>query len=311
MTNQHEILFFDRQDFRAFLFLLCYNNINGLIYFMQKEVRSMNVEETAQTIQTKIRELDGRWKTALRMVETELICPNPYHERPQIEEESFQSLLSAIKEEGVTSPLTVRAIGTLKKPLFQLISEEERLRACIYAGIKTVPCVIIDADADELPYLEEISLPRNYFEEIDLIYEIYSKNKVSDAEIAKYFGISVDTFHRRLSLHEFETTERKIILKANISAEHAIRLYHLDPRTKCEVYRAMANGVHGRSAEDLIWGLSESKVQTRIYIKNAGLFYNSIDKAVATMNRSGISVKCAREEKKTFTRLTITVPKRS
>ena len=76
-----------------------------------------------------------------------------------------------------------------------------------------------------------------------------------------------------------------------------MRLYRLDPRTKCEVYRAMMNGVHGRSAEDLIFNLSESKFQTRIHIKSIGLFYNSIDKAVATMNRSGISNASEKKEK--------------
>ena len=270
----------------------------------------MNLEESAEAIQSRIRELDGRWKTALRMVDTALICPNPYHPI-ETNPQTLLHLIQELKAEGLTSPLTVRAIGTLQKPLFQLISDEERLRACIFARIKSVPCVIIDADADEIPYLEEISLPRNYFEEIDLIFEIFSKNKVTETELAKYFGISLETFQKRLSLHDIPIAERKIILKAGISSEHAIRLHHLDPRTKEEVYRAMTNGVHGRSAEDLIFNLSESKFQTRIYIKHAGLFYNSIDKAVATMNRSGISVKCAREERKTFTRLVITVPKRS
>ncbi len=261
--------------------------------------------------QTKIAALDGRWHTALKMVETALICPNPYHELEDISNTRLDTLVDGIQAHGVTSPLTVRAIGTPTAPLFQLISEEERLRACILANLESVPCVIIDADHSELPYLEQISLPRNYFEECDLVYELVSKNTVSESEMAKYFGISIDTLQQRLCLHEFDKTERKLILRAKISAEHAIRLWSLDPRTKCEVYRAMVNGVHGRSAEDLIYYLSESKVQTRIYIKNSGLFYNSIDKAIATMNRSGISVKCAREERKTFTRLTITVPKRA
>ena len=223
----------------------------------------MNVEENAEIIQQRIREMDGQLKTALRMVETTLICPNPYHTPKAIEPQDFKNLVQSLKANGLNSPLTVRAIGTLHKPLFQLLSDEEKLRACIYAGIHTVPCVIIDADADELPYLEEIFLPRNFFEESDLLFEICSKNKVSDTEIAKYFGISIEEFYTRLSLHDFNQSDRKIILSANISAEHAIRLQKLDPRTRQEVYRAMLNGVHGRSAEDLIFSLSESKYQTR------------------------------------------------
>lgn len=284
---------------------------NGGNVSHSKGVQPMNVEENAEIIQKRIRELDGHLKTALRMVETALICPNPYHTPQAILPQDFTELVQSLKTDGLTSPLTVRSIGTMHKPLFQLISEEEKLRACIYAKITPVPCVIIDTEADELPYLEEIFLPRNFFEESDLLFEIFSKNKVPDAEIARYFGISMEDLYNRLSLHDFNQSDRKIILSANISPEHAIRLQKLDPRTKKEVYNAMLNGVHGRSAEDLIHSLSESKYQTRIYIKHAGLFYNSIDKAVATMNRSGIAVKCVREEKKTFTRLTITVPKRS
>ncbi len=268
----------------------------------------MNTEET---IEKKIQDFNGHFKTAFRMVELALICPNPYHEPKAIASDVLNALVNDIQTDGLSSPLTVRAIGTLAHPLFQLLSDEKQLRACIYAKIPSVPCIIVDATPEQIPYLEQICIPRNFFEEADMLYEISSKNHVPESEMAKYFGISIQDFQKRLTLHEFDATERKIILKAAISSEHTMRLYRLDPRTKCEVYRAMMNGVHGRSAEDLIFNLSESKFQTRIHIKSIGLFYNSIDKAVATMNRSGISVKCIREERKTSTRLIITVPKHS
>ncbi len=293
------------------LFSFYFAIMRVLIYFQKKEICAMNFEENAETVQKKISELDGRFKTALRMIETDLICPNPYHEPKTLTPDDFGALVDDIKTDGLTSPLTVRAIGSLTQPLFQLISDEKQLRACIYAKISPVPCIIVDALPEQLPYLEQISIPRNFFEEADMLYEIFSKNRVSEGEMAKYFGISAEDFRKRLTLHEFDSTERKIVLKAGISLEHVMRLYRLDPRTKCEVYRAMMNGVHGRSAEDLIFNLSESKFQTRIYIKSTGLFYNSIDKAVATMNRSGIPVKCVREDKKTITKLIITVPKHS
>lgn len=270
----------------------------------------MSFENSADAVQNKMKALDGKWKTALRMVDIRLICPNPYLPLEKAPE-NLADIVHSLRNEGLTSPLTVRAIGTLQKPLFQLISGEERLRACLYAELQSVPCIIIDADADHISYLDEISLPRNFFEEIDMIYEIFSNNRVSLSDFAKYFDISPTEFEKRLSLREFSKEDRKIILDAGISLEHTIRLHRLDHRTKNEVLRAMENGVHGRSAEDLIFNLSESGFQTRIYIKHAGLFFNSVDKAVATMNRSGVPVKCTREEKKTFTRLVITVPKRS
>jgi hypothetical protein len=276
----------------------------------KKEIFAVNTEEKME-IQKKVQDFNGHFKTAFRMIDLELICPNPYHEPKIIASDVLDALVNDLKTDGLSSPLTVRAIGSLAYPLFQLLSDEKQLRACIYAKIPSVPCIIVDTTPEQIPYLEQICIPRNFFEEADMLYEISSKNHVPESEMAKYFGISIQDFQKRLSLHEFDTTERKIILKASISSGHAMRLHRLDPRTKCEVYRAMMNGVHGRSAEDLIFNLSESKFQTRIHIKSMGLFYNSIDKAVATMNRSGIPVKCIREERKNSTRLIITVPKHS
>ena len=171
----------------------------------------MNTEET---IEKKIQDFNGHFKTAFRMVELALICPNPYHEPKAISPDVLNALINDIQTDGLSSPLTVRAIGTLAHTLFQLLSDEKQLRACIYAKIPSVPCIIVDATPEQIPYLEQICIPRNFFEEADMLYEISSKNHVPESEMAKYFGISIQDFQKRLTLHEFDATERKIILKA-------------------------------------------------------------------------------------------------
>lgn len=48
----------------------------------------------------------------------------------------------------------------------------------------------------------------------------------------------------------------------------------------------------------------------KIVIKDVRLFYNTIDKAVAIMQKSGIPVTCRREEDSNTTELFISVPKK-
>lgn len=270
----------------------------------------MDTSETGAEIRERISELArGKWRTAVRMVDTALICPNPFHAPKQFDENEIRVLAETIRKDGMKNPITIRAIGTAHHPMFQLIAGEKRLFACIYGKISPIPCVIIDTNPDKLAETGEIPLPRNYFEEADIIHEIMSKSGIFSERMAKSLGITEEALKNKLSLLSFDATERKLLLKAKITAESACQLQTLSPENKCELYRAMANGICGRDAEELIAAASGDHHHTKVVIKDVRLFYNTIDKAVAIMNKSGIAVKCEREERKTHTKLVITVPK--
>ena len=146
----------------------------------------MEVTETSAEIKERIGELArGKWKTAVRMVDTALICPNPFHAPEKFDEADIQNLADEIRKNGMKNPLTIRAVGTAHHPMFQLIAGEKRLRACIYGDISPIPCVIVDANPDRLAQTGEIPLPRNYFEEAEMIYELLSKSGVSTERMAK------------------------------------------------------------------------------------------------------------------------------
>ena len=269
----------------------------------------MNTENTdGGEIRARIGELArGKWNTAVRMVDTELICPNPFYAPEKNSDEEIRALAHSIESVGMQNPLTIRLIGTADEPLFQLVTGEKRLRACIYGGITPVPCVILGADPDKLTDTGDIPLPRNAFEEAEMIAEILAKSGVSMERMAKSLGITEEALGNKLCLLNFDRTERKLILKAKLSPESAAVLDKLLPQTKCEIYRAIANGVVGLNAEELITDAAAYQ-HTKVAIKDVRLFYNTVGKAVSIMNKSGISVKCDREERKTFTRLVITVP---
>ncbi len=248
---------------------------------------------------------------AFRMIKTSEICPNPYRGILNIDQMKLNSLVDRLRADGVTSPLHVRRIGDENIPHFELISDETVYRACLIAEIPQVPCLVINAEREFPSMLEEMSFPKNYFEALEHLNLLLSQKMLDEGELLRYFSISSEEWERYASLLQFDQTERKLILGAKLRPEIALLLLELEPRAKCEIYRALISGISERSAEELIKNYSETRVRTKICVKNLGFFYNTIEKAIITMNRSGISVKCAREERKTLTRFTITIPKRS
>ena len=96
----------------------------------------MDTSETGAEIRERISELArGKWRTAVRMVDTALICPNPFHAPKQFDENEIRVLAETIRKDGMKNPITIRAIGTAHHPMFQLIAGEKRLFACIYGKI--------------------------------------------------------------------------------------------------------------------------------------------------------------------------------
>ena len=70
------------------------------------------------------------------------ISPNPDQPRKYFDPEAMDALTASIERYGVLSPITVREAGDGK---YELISGERRYRAAYKAGLKVIPCIIIDA----------------------------------------------------------------------------------------------------------------------------------------------------------------------
>ena len=82
------------------------------------------------------------------------IEPNPTQARKKFSEESLEELATSIKHYGVLQPIIVENKGKF----YQIIAGERRWRAAKKAGLKTIPCLIRDEDAQTT---KEISLIEN------------------------------------------------------------------------------------------------------------------------------------------------------
>lgn len=69
------------------------------------------------------------------------IRPNPVQPRRYFSPAELTSLAKSISQDGIIQPLTVRRV----KGTFELVSGERRLRAAKLAGLRSVPCILINA----------------------------------------------------------------------------------------------------------------------------------------------------------------------
>ena len=73
------------------------------------------------------------------------IAPNPDQPRRHFPPEELRSLAESIRSHGILQPLTVQK----GRYSYVLVAGERRLRAAGLAGLKTVPCVIVDVSAED------------------------------------------------------------------------------------------------------------------------------------------------------------------
>ena len=82
---------------------------------------------------------------SLFLLPVDSIRPNPDQPRRTFRREELQELTLSIAQVGLIQPLTVRqASGG-----YELISGERRLRACQLLGLREVPCIVEQADAEK------------------------------------------------------------------------------------------------------------------------------------------------------------------
>ena len=82
------------------------------------------------------------------------IDTNPDQPRKTFDEEKLKELSVSLKQHGIVQPLIVKKRGDR----YVIVAGERRYRAARLAGMKNVPCIVSDADEEQL---QEVSLIEN------------------------------------------------------------------------------------------------------------------------------------------------------
>lgn len=231
------------------------------------------------------------------------ISINKCQPRRVFDKEKIRYLSKSIQQNGIIHPLTVRRVSPFE---YELISGERRLRAAVLAGMSYVPCSVIHCSQRQsavYSLIENVQREElTYFEQAEAIKMLLNEFSFSEERLAQQIGSRQSAIRDKLRVLNFTQEERKIIEKKSLSERHAQILLMIDDENirKKVLYKVVENGLNVEQTEDVVQGLISPKSQRKsvckqtIVIKDIRLFYNTITKAVTTMQKSGID---ATEEK--------------
>jgi ParB family chromosome partitioning protein len=229
----------------------------------------------------------------------ELIVPNRYQPRMEMDPDRLVELADSIREHGIIEPLLVTKINDSK---YELIAGERRWRAAQLAGQKDVPVVIKESTPQEMLELAVIeNLQRedlNAFEEAMAFEQLTKEFNMTHDEIAKRVGLSRPTIANKIRLLTLPDEIKKGLIDDKISEGHARALLGLNSKdAMIATYKMiLRDHLSVRAVEELVRRLNRGvpkKVQNNSRIVD--------DKTLAIekdlKNRFGKSVTFMRSKK--------------
>ena len=281
-------------------------------------------------------------RIAAVMIDVRDIAPNPMQPRRRFSEDGLNELAESIKRFGVIQPVAVRRVEPLphphaKKPKYELIAGERRWRAAKLAGKQTIPCVVIEADADDSAAMALVeNLQRcdlSFFEEAAAMKNLLVLTGMTQTELAHMLSITQPALCNKLRLLRINDNERRLIEENSLSERHARALVRIeserdrraallkitDEGLSAQQAEKLALEVSKRGTKALLPGTAEStcgtarlakhakKQSIKGTIKDIRILYNTIERAVALLNAAGMSAEWEKREDDSAISVTINV----
>lgn len=172
-------------------------------------------------------------------VDIDLLSPNSFQPRVQMDNTRLDALAQSIKSNGVIQPIIVRKVGDR----FHIIAGERRWRAAQMAGLRRVPIVVRDVAPGQDRSLLELALIENVQRE--------NLNPIDE-------GLA----YKRLT-SEFGLTQDEVataVGKDRATVANTLRLLKLPPEVQSEVAAGRLAMGHARA----LLGLASEADQRRI-----------------------------------------------
>ncbi len=170
--------------------------------------------------------------TGVREILLDRIEANSRQPRRQFDPGKLQELADSIATHGVVQPIVVR----VKVPdRFEIVAGERRFRACLLAGLKTVPAVLrecSDAEMAEIALLENIQREDlNPIEEANACRSLIEEYGFTQESLALRIGKSRPFVANLLRLLSLPLQAQRYLAEGRISVGHAKALLALDDKS--------------------------------------------------------------------------------
>lgn len=240
---------------------------------------------------------------AIVMLPAEGIVPNPWQPRQNFDPEGIRELAESIRRYGVLSPLSVRSRGGV----YELVAGERRLRAAKLAGLREVPCILLDVDAAQSGAIALVeNLQRrdlDFVEQAQGIARLIQLFGLSQEECARRLGKSQPAVANKLRLLKLPEDVLRGLVSAGLTERHGRALLRLpDPERQRKALAFIAEkGLTVSAAEAYVDKLLQERPgpsdgRTRLVLKDVRVFLNSLQRSVEVMRRGGVEADVSREE---------------
>lgn len=250
------------------------------------------------------------------LIPYEQIYPNPNQPRQYFDGEELVNLAISIRMNGILQPITVRQ--TQKG--YELVSGERRLRASKLAGLASIPCIVIEVNnlnSAVFSLIENLQRQNlSFFEEAIAIERLMKEYNISQEDAARRLGKAPSTVSNKLRLLSLSSEARNKIAENGLTERHARALLRLDendvlPLLDKIIERKMNVTQTEAYIEAFLADKKAPKRQTKRIFSDVKIFLNTINNAVETMKKSGITADVKREDTGDCYIYRIEIPKKS
>lgn len=271
-----------------------------------------------------LRSRPGVRRGGVLYLRTDEIAPNPVQPRKCFDEDALRELSESIRSYGILNPLTVR----LRAGRYELVAGERRLRAAKLAGLREVPCLLVDVsmeDASLLALVENLQRKDlDFVEEANGIRRLIMTFGMSQEEAARRLGKSQSAVANKLRLLRLPPDVLEALLANGLTERHGRALLRLpgSDLQRQALAHVVENGLTVAATDDYVDALlnappedaedeGEEKEPPRraLILKDVRVFLNSLSRNIAVMKQGGIDADVRREETDETLILTISIPK--
>lgn len=249
------------------------------------------------------------------------IDPNPTQPRRRFDDDAIGELSCSIAEYGVLNPLIVR----LHYGRYVLISGERRLRAVKRAGLRCVPCMVLDADMERsalLAMVENIQREDlDFIDEAQGIANLIRLFDMSQEEAARRLGKSQSAVANKLRLLRLPADVLAALREQGLTERHGRALLRLSTpeEQRAALARIVAQNLNVAQTDAYIDALLEKKeleqekekgkARKSFILKDVRVFLNTITRSIEMMKQGGIAAGMKRTETDEALIVTISIPK--
>ncbi len=263
-----------------------------------------------------VRSRPGIRRGGILYLSVEDLEPNPVQPRQNFDEEGLEELSRSIRSYGILNPLTVRYRGGH----YELVAGERRLRAAKLAGLREVPCLLLNVNMEDASLIALIeNLQRR---DLDFIEEAEGLR-----QLQRLFGMSQEEAARRIGKSQSAVANKLRLLKLPEDVLHTLRDRGLSERHGRALLRLPTPDAQRRALayileNDLTVSATDSYIDTlltapekdaapkhTLILKDVRIFLNSLNRSLEVMKQGGIEAGVNRRETDEALILTISIPK--